>query len=158
MIIPNRFCLLCFLLSQKTLHAKETADTCCPYICQPLATATAGIVGRWLSKGAHSMPLSCSSFLGPFVSVRVEIRHGNTIQKIQNFSVKHCFLNVMGIGHYRSQEDSIPNAICKSPIFFLMGLHMGCTTGNAATVAHSTKKQTSGKDSLIEGQPLLLFM
>jgi hypothetical protein len=34
----------------------------------------------------------------------------------------------------------------------------GCTTGNAATVAHSTKKTTSGKDSVIEGQPLLLFM
>jgi hypothetical protein len=34
----------------------------------------------------------------------------------------------------------------------------GCTTGNAATVAHSTKKPTSGKDSVIEGQPLLLFM
>jgi hypothetical protein len=30
--------------------------------------------------------------------------------------------------------------------------------GNAATVAHSTKKTTSGKDSVIEGQPLLLFM
>jgi hypothetical protein len=34
----------------------------------------------------------------------------------------------------------------------------GCTTGNAATVALSTKKKTSGKDSVIEGQPLLLFM
>jgi hypothetical protein len=36
---------------------------------------------------------------------------------------------------------------------------VACTTGNAATVAvaHSTKK-TSGKDSVIEGQPLLLFM
>jgi hypothetical protein len=34
----------------------------------------------------------------------------------------------------------------------------GCTTGNAATVVHSTKKTTSGKDSVIEGQPLLLFM
>jgi hypothetical protein len=34
----------------------------------------------------------------------------------------------------------------------------GCATGNAATVAHSTKKTTSGKDSVIEGQPLLLFM
>jgi hypothetical protein len=32
----------------------------------------------------------------------------------------------------------------------------GCTTGNAATVAHRTKKTTSGKDSVIEGQPLLL--
>jgi hypothetical protein len=35
---------------------------------------------------------------------------------------------------------------------------LGCTTGNAATVVHSTKKKTSGKDSVIEGQPLLLFM
>jgi hypothetical protein len=34
----------------------------------------------------------------------------------------------------------------------------GCTTGNAATVAHSTKKTTSGKYSGIIGQPLLLFM
>jgi hypothetical protein len=34
----------------------------------------------------------------------------------------------------------------------------GCTTGNAATVAHSTRKTTSGKDSVIEEQPLLLFM
>jgi ABC-type dipeptide/oligopeptide/nickel transport system ATPase component len=34
----------------------------------------------------------------------------------------------------------------------------GCTTGNAATVAHTTKKTTSGKDSVIEGLPLLLFM
>jgi hypothetical protein len=34
----------------------------------------------------------------------------------------------------------------------------GCTTGNAATVVHSTKTTTSGKDSVIEGQPLLLFM
>jgi hypothetical protein len=34
----------------------------------------------------------------------------------------------------------------------------GCTTGNAVMVAHSTKKTTSGKDSVIEGQPLLLFM
>jgi hypothetical protein len=33
-----------------------------------------------------------------------------------------------------------------------------CNTGNAATVAHSTKKTTSVKDSVIEGQPLLLFM
>jgi hypothetical protein len=38
------------------------------------------------------------------------------------------------------------------------GKKWGCTTGNAATVAHSTKKTTSGKDSVIEGQPLLLFM
>jgi hypothetical protein len=37
------------------------------------------------------------------------------------------------------------------------GLHeRGCTTGNAATVGHSTKKTTSGKDSVIEGQPLLV--
>jgi hypothetical protein len=34
----------------------------------------------------------------------------------------------------------------------------GCTTGNAATVAHSTKKTSSGKDSVIEGQSLLPFM
>jgi hypothetical protein len=34
----------------------------------------------------------------------------------------------------------------------------GCTTGNAAKVAHSTKKTTSGKDSVIEEQPLQLFM
>jgi hypothetical protein len=39
---------------------------------------------------------------------------------------------------------------------FLM--QWGCTTGNAATVAHRTKNTTSGKDSVIEGQPLLLFM
>jgi hypothetical protein len=37
-------------------------------------------------------------------------------------------------------------------------LKWGCTTGNAATVAHSTKKTTSGKDSVIKEQPLLLFM
>jgi ankyrin repeat protein len=37
-------------------------------------------------------------------------------------------------------------------------LEWGCTTGNAATVAHSTKKTTSGNDSVIEGQPLLLLM
>jgi hypothetical protein len=37
-------------------------------------------------------------------------------------------------------------------------IQWGCTTGNAATVAHSTKKTTSWKDSVIEGQPLLLFM
>jgi hypothetical protein len=30
--------------------------------------------------------------------------------------------------------------------------------GNAATVGHSSKKQQSGKDSVIKGQPLLLFM
>jgi hypothetical protein len=34
----------------------------------------------------------------------------------------------------------------------------GRTTGNAATVAHRSKKQQSGKDSVIKGQPLLLFM
>jgi hypothetical protein len=34
----------------------------------------------------------------------------------------------------------------------------GSTTGNAATVVHSTKRKQSGKDSVIEGQPLLLFM
>jgi hypothetical protein len=45
------------------------------------------------------------------------------------------------------------------PLFHeLNTLKWGCTTGNAATVAHSTKKTTSGKDSVIEGQPLLLFM
>jgi hypothetical protein len=38
------------------------------------------------------------------------------------------------------------------------GIEWGCTTGNAATVAHSTKKTISRKDSVIEGQPLLLFM
>jgi hypothetical protein len=43
-------------------------------------------------------------------------------------------------------------------IFFFGACQWGCTTGNAATVAHSTKKQTSGKDSVIEGKPLLLFM
>jgi hypothetical protein len=45
----------------------------------------------------------------------------------------------------------------KSKFPFIV-LKWGCTTGNAATVAHSTKKTTSGKDCLIEGQPLLLFM
>jgi hypothetical protein len=40
----------------------------------------------------------------------------------------------------------------------LTAAQWGCTTGNAATVAHSTKKPTSGIFSVIEGQPLLLFM
>jgi hypothetical protein len=34
----------------------------------------------------------------------------------------------------------------------------GATTGYVATVAHSNKRKQSGKDSVIEGQPLLLFM
>jgi hypothetical protein len=33
-----------------------------------------------------------------------------------------------------------------------VSLQWGCTTGNAATVAHSTKTTTSGKDSVIEGR------
>jgi hypothetical protein len=40
----------------------------------------------------------------------------------------------------------------------IWNVQWGCTTGNAATVAHSTKTTTSGKDSVIEEQPLLLFM
>jgi hypothetical protein len=42
-------------------------------------------------------------------------------------------------------------------IYHSGALEWGCTTGNATTVALSTKKTTSGKDSVIEGQPLLLF-
>jgi hypothetical protein len=37
-------------------------------------------------------------------------------------------------------------------------IQWGSTTGNATTVAHSTKRKQSGKDSVIEEQPLLLFM
>jgi hypothetical protein len=37
-------------------------------------------------------------------------------------------------------------------------IEWGWLTGNAATVAHSNKRKQSGKDSVIEGQPLLLFM
>jgi hypothetical protein len=44
------------------------------------------------------------------------------------------------------------------PITTYPPLEWGCTTGNAVTVAHSTKKPTSGNDSVIEEQPLLLFM
>jgi hypothetical protein len=40
----------------------------------------------------------------------------------------------------------------------LGGGEWGCTTGNAATVARRTKKKQAEKDSVIEGQPLLLFL
>jgi hypothetical protein len=42
--------------------------------------------------------------------------------------------------------------------FLIKVLQWGSTIGNAATVAHSTKRKQSGKDSVMEGQPLLLFM
>jgi hypothetical protein len=47
---------------------------------------------------------------------------------------------------------------CSHRLVCILCTQWGSTTGNAATVAHSRKRKQSGKDSVIEGQPLLLFI
>jgi plasmid maintenance system killer protein len=84
-----------------------------------------------------------------------------TFRLIHHSLHKHDLYTMYHYNFYEAEyilSDSIFEIRVKGqfPLAFIS--QWGRTTGNAATVAHSTKKKTSGKDSVIEGQPLLLFM